>query len=753
MGRLGALLRKKGIVMWYNKRAFFCGFIMPLIFGLLVGILTTVLTPGEATPQVADTTYFAKGSFVPVVEPSGGPNVIPMLSSLSPGLQYKDFASNDAIDDYMAKPQHRDTSPIGFAFGGSSSVVTFLYNKTNTGLNVPAGLNFVTNALVSSISELGPSYTIPATSLILPEGNDADFIFLAFGPVLLSYGLLFMSGTIVLLIVTEKEKELKLQLQLSSLPLKWYWLGEFLTDFALCFLASMLLVILGVSFSMPPFNSNVNPLAYMLLYILLSANLPLFVYILSFVFDKAETAQRFFITLLNILTVVPYYVILYAFGNGKGSTPLGPSLGFCVIPTYALSYYLQTLSQYSAFGTKVTAEKIFSTPELGGVLLILFLEIILLATIIACIEYFRFWRLRRGAQKARLIPGTPAEKEDDDVQVERDRVLRGEGGNDDVFQLVNIYKVFEGSKRKNIPDKKVVDNVCFGIQRGECFGLLGPNGAGKTTLINVLTGIYGPTGGRAYVQGKSIFSYETSVLSGIGVCPQFDRLWDELSPRQHLHLYGSIRGLTGRDLKLAVQDAIDKFDLREHADKRSKQLSGGNKRKLSVSMAFIGNPKVVMLDEPSSGMDPVTRRKLWDMILEKKGKQECGVILTTHFMEEADALCSRIGIMINGVLRCVGRPQHLKNKYGGGYRLHMRASSASLESVDEWIQEMCPGCKSRHKVGETLSYELPPAGHSLASLFRMLQENKLEKGILDYSLCQTTLEQVFLNFARQQKDS
>lgn len=122
----------------------------------------------------------------------------------------------------------------------------------------------------------------------------------------------------------------------------------------------------------------------------------------------------------------------------------------------------------------------------------------------------------------------------------------------------------------------------------------------ETTLINVLTGIYGPTGGRAYVQGKSIFSYETSVLSGIGVCPQFDRLWDELSPRQHLHLYGSIRGLTGRDLKLAVQDAIDKFDLREHADKRSKQLSGGNKRKLSVSMAFIGNPKVRPLKECSS---------------------------------------------------------------------------------------------------------------------------------------------------------
>merc|ERR1719158_1205427 len=104
--------------------------------------------------------------------------------------------------------------------------------------------------------------------------------------------------------------------------------------------------------------------------------------------------------------------------------------------------------------------------------------------------------------------------------------------------------------------------------------------------------------------------------------------------------------------------------------------------------------------------------------------------------------------MINGVLRCVGRPQHLKNKYGGGYRLQMRAMVDRLEEVDEWINERCPGSKSRHKVGETLSYELAPGGQTLASLFRMLQENKLEKGILDYSLCQTTLEQVFLNFAR-----
>lgn len=152
-----------------------------------------------------------------------------------------------------------------------------------------------------------------------------------------------------------------------------------------------------------------------------------------------------------------------------------------------MEHLVLTLPIFAARGhAKVTAEKIFSTPELGGVLLILFLEIILLATIIACIEYFRFWRLRRGAQKARLIPGTPAEKEDDDVQVERDRVLRGEGGNDDVFQLVNIYKVFEGSKRKNIPDKKVVDNVCFGIQPGECFGLLGPNGAGSLCVRSFL---------------------------------------------------------------------------------------------------------------------------------------------------------------------------------------------------------------------------------------------------------------------------
>ncbi|GAX80779.1 hypothetical protein CEUSTIGMA_g8215.t1 [Chlamydomonas eustigma] len=216
-----------------------------------------------------------------------------------------------------------------------------------------------------------------------------------------------------------------------------------------------------------------------------------------------------------------------------------------------------------------------------------------------------------------------------------------------------------------------VAGVWLRIPEGQCFCLLGPNGAGKTTTLKCLTGAQIPTGGDALVYGHSVCSDEgmQAARSITGVCPQFDVLWGELTAREHMLLYADVKGLPWSQRTQAASELLDKVGLTESADRTVGNFSGGMKRRLSVAMALLGDPRVVYLDEPTTGMDPVSRRQVWDLISACKCNRV--VILTTHSMEEADVLGDRIGILASGRLRCLGTSLHLKNRFGSGYQLRL----------------------------------------------------------------------------------
>jgi len=224
--------------------------------------------------------------------------------------------------------------------------------------------------------------------------------------------------------------------------------------------------------------------------------------------------------------------------------------------------------------------------------------------------------------------------------------------------------------------KVAVRDVSFGARYGECFGFLGVNGAGKTTTLSMLSGDVAPTSGGAYVAGVDVLGEKTgAVRERLGVCPQHNSLLELLTVREHLELVAELRGATwGAGLEEAVEEKIKKLDLESFRNVPAGNLSGGNQRKLQVAMATMGDPAVVLLDEPSSGMDPVARRFMWGVTarlaspVEKGGSGAC-VILTTHAMEECEALCNRIGIMVNGRLRCLGSAQRLKARFGDGFEL------------------------------------------------------------------------------------
>jgi len=210
------------------------------------------------------------------------------------------------------------------------------------------------------------------------------------------------------------------------------------------------------------------------------------------------------------------------------------------------------------------------------------------------------------------------------------------------------------------------------VREGQIFGLLGANGAGKTTTLSMLTRHLVPVAGAAYIKGKSILSDFTKAAVNLGVVTQDNSLWPLLSVTGHLKLFARLRGVPEKELNGLVDAVIDQLELSPHRYKLAGRLSGGMKRKLCVAIALIGDPAVCLLDEPSAGLDPVSRRNLWNVILRTMSHRS--VVLTTHSMEEAEALCGRIAIMVKGQVRAVGTKQHLKSTLGAGYELIIKLS-------------------------------------------------------------------------------
>jgi len=185
--------------------------------------------------------------------------------------------------------------------------------------------------------------------------------------------------------------------------------------------------------------------------------------------------------------------------------------------------------------------------------------------------------------------------------------------------------------------------------------------------------------------------------------------------------------------------------LTPYADRVCGSYSGGNKRKLSLAIALVGSPSVVFLDEPSSGMDPVSRRHMWDIITRERSHRS--IVLTTHSMEECEALCTRIGIMTAGRFQCLGSQQHLKTKYGGGYTLELRVTREAEAAIEGQMAGLFPkACLTSAHAGK-FKYELPMASTSLAAVFQLMEANKERLGVLDYSASQPTLESIFLTIA------
>jgi ABC-2 type transport system ATP-binding protein len=280
-----------------------------------------------------------------------------------------------------------------------------------------------------------------------------------------------------------------------------------------------------------------------------------------------------------------------------------------------------------------------------------------------------------------------------------------------------------------------VDGIDLSIKEGELFSLLGPNGAGKTTAIKMLCCLLKPSSGTATVIGRDIQEDPMAVKQIIDVSPQETAIAEHLNAWENLSLVGGIRGLAKKEVKKRSEELLEMVGLAKRAKEQVRKFSGGMKRRLSIAMALVSDPEVLFLDEPTLGLDPQSRRSIWEHIAELKGKKT--ILLTTHYLEEADALADRIAIIDEGKIVALGTPQELKDNISDMQVMVVKAKNLPPDVI-EGLKEIYSEVKATEDGIEIRAKEL-----SFYDIVDYLRPKGV--AIQSTSLKQPTLDDVFLH--------
>uniref|UniRef100_A0A8C7FF51 P-type phospholipid transporter n=1 Tax=Oncorhynchus kisutch TaxID=8019 RepID=A0A8C7FF51_ONCKI len=574
------------------------------------------------------------------------------------------------------------------------------------------------------------------------------------------FAMSFVPASFVVFLIQERVNKAKHMQFISGVQPFLYWLSNFIWDMCNYIVPATLVIIIFICFQQDAYVSSTNLPVLALLLLFYGWSITPLMYPASFFFKIPSTAYVV-LTSVNILIGINGSVstfVLELFGSNEigGINDILKNV-FLIFPHFCLGRGLIDMVKNQAMADALErfGENRFRSPlawdMVGKNLFAMAVQGVVFFTITVLIQYHSFvvsfiHFLFKNEYISKYTDQKPIGEEDEDVARERQRILGG-GGQSDILELKQLTKVY------NRKQKPAVDRLCVGIPPGECFGLLGVNGAGKTSTFKMLTGDSIVTSGEAYLAGKSVLTEINEVHQNMGYCPQFDAINDLLTGREHLEFYAILRGVPEKEVCEVAEWGIRKLGLIKYVDKAAGSYSGGNMRKLSTAMALIGGPPVVFLDEPTTGMDPKARRALWNCILSivKEGRS---VVLTSHSMEECEALCTRMAIMVNGRFRCLGSVQHLKNRFGDGYTIILRVAGPDpdLRPVMEFIEKELPGSTLKEKHRNMLQYQLSSSKTSLARIFSILAKNKEWLHIEDYSVSQTTLDQVRAGLDQSDED-
>ncbi|XP_075535067.1 ATP-binding cassette sub-family A member 2-like [Dermacentor variabilis] len=365
----------------------------------------------------------------------------------------------------------------------------------------------------------------------------------------------------------------------------------------------------------------------------------------------------------------------------------------------------------------------------------------------------------------RFARGPLEEITDEDVKAEKELAerLAANGASAELEQQGCILVAHD--LRKSFGYFQAVKGISLALRRGECFGLLGVNGAGKSTTFQMLAGLLELSSGEAYMSDVKLSASRRRWQSFIGYCPQTNGLLEKLNAFEHLRLFARLRGIPEPQIEAAVQAAITLVDLEKHASKWCGTYSGGNKRKLSIAVAILGNPRVIFLDEPFAGIDVVSRTKVTGRLAALRTEGNRAVVFTSHGMEECETACDRMCIMVAGQMTCLGTLPHLRDKFGTGYTMQLvlaRTEPPEKEvnpadqpmegktnkALDQDVTNLFPGVRVLGDHDNVHAYHIKEK-LPWSAVFQKVEELEESHAFSHVMVQDTNLEQIFIAFAEK----
>ncbi|NXM25163.1 ABC8B protein, partial [Oxyruncus cristatus] len=555
------------------------------------------------------------------------------------------------------------------------------------------------------------------------------------------------------------------QLRISGLFPSAYWCGQALVDIPLCWI--LLFSMFGLQFAMSnKLSGTISPFLLVTGTLGYGISIVLLIYLISFSSRKGWNCDLWSFILIVVCFISFLISRVMDFSTDPRNSlyilslliPLYPLLGFVV-----QQIFMHDTGLTSGNDALVT---VFA-PYVHSVAFIFLLRYLELKYGRAVLRKDPIFRISPRRESSHQHP-KELEEEDEDVKAEREAVKNAIAAPSQeeksviiVSNLCKEYKIKQAGSVFKKKKKTATKNVSFCVKKGEVLGLLGPNGAGKSTAIKMITGETTLTAGQVLMKRGDGAAPQDHGPAFLGYCPQENPLWLDLTVHEHLRVYAAVKGLCKGDAAAAVTRMVNALQLEGYLKKKARKLSAGITRKLCVAVCMLGNPSVLLLDEPSTGMDPNGQRCVWKAIRDALKTKESGAILTTHYMEEAEAVCDRVAILVSGQLKCIGSIQYLKNKFGKGYLLEIKVKDPEhTDLLHAEILKIFPSAARQERFPSLLVYKVPMEDAlPLSQSFSKLEEAKRSCNLEEYSFSLNTLTQaalsctfqVFLELSREQE--
>ncbi|VDO36449.1 unnamed protein product [Haemonchus placei] len=745
--QLCALFTKRFLYFVRNWPQLFGQVLVPL--ALLIAIAYVSKTWVKPTGMKDSGRMFSVATFgpsrIPVKVEHRSPLVNAYIDIVSKGPEAKvyELGPNDNLTIWVDQLPRLMPAP-GFGAIFAQDAVEVLYNK-EAYHSSPVSINAYDNARLKVETNASDGIIRTHLHAYLPANSTGKSSFrhvLSQKDVDKSLGLFLVlaltlvTSPFVIFLVEERVSKFAHQQSLTGISPIVFWTSSFLFDFLFysivcaCFLA--VFIICGWMEGYLGF--------VILLFALYFWSCVPFIYAISFIFSSPSKANVFLILWQLVAAYAAMMsVVFFTLGEMIRSRLIEMirSLLLCLLPSFALGNATVTVGTVSA--EKLAPNILWEWDMLGRAITFMlifgcFSSLLFLAFQFKIVRYccFQLWNSRHQRRSDSSVT-----HEDDEKAKAEERVDVQQSDDDLALEVKNLCKMY-GHLR-------AVDGLTLGVRSSECFGLLGANGAGKTTTFDILTGQSFATSGTARI-GKQDVTKQIC----IGYCPQFDALLLDLTGRESLQILARMHGFPHpADITDVVLRVVGMTD---HADKLVRYCSGGQRRKISVGLAILAPTRIIILDEPTAGIDPKARREIWTALSIIRDNSETALLLTSHSMDECEALCSRIAILHRGRLVAIGTSQQLKSRFGNSYTITMVAPRVeSRDAVIDAVKEAFPGAVLKTPKGSltlSLKWQIPKSeSDRWSSLFRKVQTLAASLGVVDFCVTQSSLEETFLRLS------